>query len=53
MKKINGLYECEECNLFYEDEEWAKKCEKWCLEHKSCNIEITSHATKQSKLSLS
>jgi hypothetical protein len=53
MKEVNGLYECEECHLFYEDAEWAKKCEQWCIEHKSCNLEITKHATKQSKLSLS
>jgi hypothetical protein len=53
MKEINGLYECEECHLLFEDEEWAKKCEEWCIEHKTCNIEITQHATKDSKLSLS
>lgn len=38
------LYQCEECSFKYEDNIWAEKCEKWCKEHKSCNIEITSHA---------
>jgi len=53
MKKVNGLYECEECHLFYEDAKWAEKCEEWCIEHKSCNLEITKHAIKNSKLFLS
>jgi hypothetical protein len=53
MKEVNGLYECEACHMFYEDEQWAKKCEEWCIEHKTCNIEIMKHATKQFKLSLS
>jgi hypothetical protein len=53
MKKIGELYECEACHLLYEDEEWAMKCEQWCIEFESCNLEITRHATKKSKLSLS
>ena len=39
-----SLYQCEECGFHYKDEELAKKCEAWCREHHSCNIEITSHA---------
>lgn len=38
------LYQCEECGFHYEDKEWAEKCEAWCREHHSCNIEITSHS---------
>lgn len=38
------LYQCEECGFHYEDREWTEKCEAWCREHKSCNIEITAHA---------
>ena len=38
------LYQCEECGFHYENREWAEKCEAWCREHKSCNIEITAHA---------
>ncbi len=44
MKKVNNLYLCEECGLLYEDFYWADKCEKWCKEHNSCNVEITRHA---------
>lgn len=38
------LYQCEECGFKYEEKGWAEKCEAWCKEHKSCNLEITSHA---------
>ena len=38
------LYQCPECGLHYEEKEWAEKCEAWCREHHTCNIEITSHA---------
>lgn len=51
-KKVNGLYLCEECNLLYKDEALAKKCEEWCREKKSCNLEITKHAVNKSELSL-
>jgi|GEM_PF-488984 len=39
------LYQCGECGFRYEDNEWAEKCEAWCKEHHSCNIEITAHGT--------
>lgn len=38
------LYQCQECAFRYKEEEWAEKCEAWCKEHKSCNLEITSNA---------
>lgn len=37
-------YQCEECGFQYANKEWADKCEVWCKEHHSCNIEITAHA---------
>lgn len=46
MKKQVKMYVCNECGFKYSDEAWAKKCEEWCKEHKSCNIEITKHAIK-------
>jgi len=39
-----ALYQCEECGFRYTLREWAEKCEAWCKEHKSCNLEITAHA---------
>lgn len=43
------LYKCEECGFTYAEKEWAEKCEAWCREHKSCNLEITSHAVTSTK----
>ena len=42
-------YECEECKLVYKRRELAEKCEAWCKENKSCNLEITRHAVKRGK----
>ncbi len=44
--KENGktLYICEECGFAYEQKEWAQKCQEWCREHNSCNLEIIQHA---------
>ena len=47
IKKGNkNYYMCEECGFYYIDKSMAKKCQRWCKEHKSCNLEITSHAVK-------
>lgn len=35
---------CEECGFAYEQKEWAEKCQQWCKENQSCNLEITQHA---------
>ena len=45
-KKKNGkpLYICEECGFAYEQKEWAEKCQRWCEQHHSCNLEITRHS---------
>ncbi len=44
--KKNGktLYICEECGFAYEQKEWAEKCQAWCQEHHTCNLEIMEHA---------
>jgi len=44
QKGEKTVYQCEECGFHYEDREWAEKCEKWCRERHSCNIDITSHS---------
>ncbi len=50
IKKEGKLYfQCEECKFLYEDKEWAEKCEVWCKENHSCNIEITKHAVEEVK----
>lgn len=40
-------YRCPECGLHYADEKIAKRCEAWCKEHKSCNLDIIKYAVKE------
>ena len=40
-------YQCEECGLLYADKETAEKCQAWCSERKSCNLEIIKLAIKE------
>lgn len=42
------LYQCEECDLKYESRDIAEKCQAWCSEHKSCNLDIIKYAIKES-----
>lgn len=46
QKVEEECYECPECGLSYKDKEWADKCEAWCKENHSCNLEIIDHAIK-------
>lgn len=39
-------YICTECNFAYKNMEIATKCENWCREHHSCNVEITRHSVE-------
>jgi hypothetical protein len=45
VKKIDSMFICEECDLKFKEEKWAKACEEWCAKHHTCNIEICKHAT--------
>jgi len=38
------LYQCEACGFHYVEKEQAEKCEAWCKECRSCNLEITAQA---------
>lgn len=40
------VFTCPECGLSYKDAAWAKKCAAWCMEHHSCNLEITKYAVE-------
>jgi uncharacterized C2H2 Zn-finger protein len=45
IKKENEVfYQCPECGFYYREREWAEKCENWCKEKKSCNLEIIQKA---------
>ena len=51
VKKIKDCYRCEGCLLYYKDKETAEKCEKWCKDNKSCNLEITKHSVNKMEMS--
>lgn len=40
------VYICQKCDFAYKDLETAAKCENWCREHHSCNMEITKYAVQ-------
>ena len=48
-KNGKKYYECELCGLVYNNKDTAEQCEKFCEEHKGCNLcnsEITEKAIK-------
>jgi hypothetical protein len=45
--KEDTLFQCEECGFKYREREMAEKCQAWCAEHKSCNLEIISNAVDE------
>ena len=47
IRKANkAYYQCENCKFFYKEKSWAEKCEKWCDEKGSCNVEVVRYAVK-------
>lgn len=40
MEDAKKIYQCPICGFHYRDGMTAKKCEDWCREHKSCNLQI-------------
>jgi hypothetical protein len=42
--KEGDLFQCEVCGLKYASREMGEKCEAWCTEHKSCNLDIIKDA---------
>lgn len=42
-REKSKTYICAECGYEYKEKEWAIKCQKWCAEHKSCNMDIINH----------
>ncbi len=44
IQENKKLYQCEACGFHYTEKEQAEKCEAWCKEHNSCNLEITAQA---------
>jgi hypothetical protein len=50
QKENKELCQCEECGFHYESRKWAEKCQAWCKERKTCNIEITARAEENKSL---
>ena len=46
---VKEIYVCEVCSFAYNKKELAEKCESWCKEHNSCNIEITKKSIGEIK----
>lgn len=44
--KDTMLFVCDKCGFAYRTRKMAKKCEQWCSETNSCNLEITAHAVR-------
>ncbi len=44
LRRMKQSFVCPECNFAYEEKELAEKCEKWCKEYHSCNIDIIKYA---------
>jgi hypothetical protein len=40
------LFICIECGLHYRVRETAEKCEAWCRETRSCNVEIAQQSVE-------
>ena len=43
-KNDKTYYVYEECGFGYEEKEWVDKCQQWCSQNQSCNLEITAHS---------
>lgn len=48
IKNNKKYFICEECGFTYKEKEWADKCQYWCKEKHSCNLEITKHRVDNS-----
>jgi hypothetical protein len=44
VKLDENQYQCEICELHYDNRDDAEKYQKWCSQHNSCNLEITSRS---------
>jgi hypothetical protein len=52
-KEVDGLFMCNDCKLLYRTRDLAQKCEDWCIEHNSCNVEISRQSVSPTDLRLS
>ena len=45
-KNGRTYYQCEECDMFYEDKEIAQKCETHCREKHACDLNLIKYAVQ-------
>ena len=39
--EINDFFICDTCGLVYEHKVWSQRCECWCLENMTFDLETT------------
>ncbi len=44
IREGETLYVCDACGLAYKERELAERCQSWCEQTQSCNLEITQKA---------
>jgi hypothetical protein len=49
MQDTFAQYICKECGLHYESQDLVRKCQAWCAEFKSCNLDITKLSLEASE----
>lgn len=40
-------FQCKICKIYYKEKSLADKCEEWCKNHNSCNIEILKYSVQR------
>lgn len=40
------VFKCEKCGWLYRDKEIAEKCQDWCENNESCNLEYQKKSIK-------
>lgn len=51
MNQSQNVFKCKICGLKYSQKQLALKCESWCKNHKSCNLNIVKFAIKENEKS--
>ena len=49
VSKDSELYQCSICKLHFETKILADQCDDWCLNYKSCNMEIAGQSIEAKK----
>jgi len=44
VTELKDIYQYDICKMHFKDKHWAEKCEAWCKNNNSCNLEVIKHA---------